>query len=175
MFNRISVFFKEHPWLPPIIMTFVVVVLGVLGTNIRSYLIDIKDKVGEVHKATSKLTKSLEANLDGGMPVLVGVNPKEIKENIVYVYDDNKLNLRPGDVIYLTNYTDNTFQTSLRCIVQKIYPKQGNDASSKANIFVSEEAAKRFGFADYKVKGIIELKMRKQQSGGTENKETNSN
>ena len=70
----------------------------------------------------------------------------------------NSIGLKPGDTVQLSNFTDNTFQASLKFIVQKSIPRPSVNASS-ASIFMSEIAAKRIGFEHYKREGVIDLKL----------------
>jgi hypothetical protein len=161
MFSKINAFFKKYPWVP----NFVISLLGVLfslmlfwvNSNISGISKELLDSIREIRTNTSLLAENLKDRTNGGLTVVVGVNPKEIKENLAFVYENNELNLRPGDVILLKNYTDNTFQPSMKFIIQKSLPQTDN--KSRASIFISEVAAKRLGFENYRSQGTIELKM----------------
>lgn len=117
------------------------------------------DSVREIRENTKLLANNLKDSTNGGITVVIGVNPVEIKENLAFVYDDNELNLKPGDVIVLKNHTDNTFQPSLNFIIQKSLPE--STLQSRASIFIGLSAAKKLGFDNYRKQGTIALKMRR--------------
>lgn len=176
MLNRLNTFFKKYPWVPNVAISFIGIVASViffwLNSNISGIANELIESLREIRTNTGTLATNLKENLNGGMPVVVGVNPREIKENIAYVYDGNDLNLKPGDVIFLKNYTDNTFQASLRFVIQKSVPS--NDKKSNAAIFISDDAAKRIGFYDYRTRGTIMLKMirgNSQNNGSQQNRD----
>lgn len=134
------------------------IVLFFLTTNIFGLKTEVLESLKVIRESTTRLSKCLDPNLNGGVDVVVGVNPKEIKENLAYVYSsDENPKLKLGEIIYLTNYSSNTYQTRLRFVVHKIVPKNGN--ATIATIFIGEDAAKRLEFSNYKTAGTIQLKM----------------
>lgn len=161
MLSQLNNFFKEYPWAPNVAISLIAFIGSLMlfwfNSNISGLAHEVIESLREIRTNTGTLTANLKENLNGGIPVVVGVNPKEINENIAYVYDDNELNLQPGDVIFLKNYTDNTYQATLRFIVQKSVP--GNQKKSNAAIFIGDDAARRIGFDDYRSRGTITLKM----------------
>ena len=119
-----------------------------------STLQDIK----EIKTGTSKLSKYLERTLDGGITVTVGVNPKELRENLAFVFEENPYKLEAGDRITLTNFTAGTFNATITLTIQKpVFRSQ--DSKTNAEIFISEEAAKRLGFSDYRLRGTADFKL----------------
>ena len=161
MLSKLNTFFKKYPWVPNVVISFMGLMASIIlfwfNANISGIAKELVESLREIRANTGTLATNLKENLSGGLPVVVGVNPREIKENIVYIYDNNDLNLKPGDVIFLKNYTDNTFQATLRFIVQKSLPS--SEKKSSASIFISDDAAKRIGFYDYRTRGTIMLKM----------------
>ena len=129
-----------------------------MTSGVKELRDEVLTSLREIKSQTQKLSKHLEIPLAGGMTVKAGVNPKEISENLLIVYSDNSIGLKPGDTVQLSNFTDNTFQASLKFIVQKSIPRPSVNASS-ASIFMSEIAAKRIGFEHYKREGVIDLKL----------------
>ncbi|WP_374351021.1 hypothetical protein [Limnohabitans sp.] len=121
---------------------------------------DIPNDIKDIKKNVSVLNGNLKNTTNGGIPIVVGVNSKELKENIAYVFSENKHELEPGERVYLTNFTDNTYQATIVVVVQKKISKPNNDTSA-ADLFISEDAAARLGFKDYKKTGIIELKFQR--------------
>jgi hypothetical protein len=155
----ISDFFKKYPWAPNFLLRLIgiIIMLIIYFVNFTDIAKELLQSVREIRANTNSLALNLKDNTNGGITVIVGVNPKEAKENLAFVYDNNDLNLKPGDVILLKNFTDNTFQSSLRFIVQKSFPLPEN--RTNASIFISDEAARRLGFEDYKKRGTISVKM----------------
>ena len=151
--NAIDKFIRKNQVYIGLLSSFLVVVFSFFNFGVFEAL----GKIEEIRTSTATLAKNLKGNTAGGISVIVGVNPKETKENLVFVYENNELNLKPGDVIFLKNYTDNTFQSTLRFIVQKSLPV--GDKNSIASIFISDEAARKISFEDYKKRGTINLKM----------------
>ena len=123
-----------------------------------NYFLEFKQSLSEIRENTSFLKKNLQTSTDGGQILTIGVNSKEIKENIAFVFDNNEYNLKPGDKIALTNYTDNTFQTTLNFVIQKSLPN--SDFNSSASLFIGDEAARKIGFSDYKNKGTLKVKFK---------------
>lgn len=134
------------------------VVWWLATSGVRELSTEVVQSVREIKLHTQKLSKSLETSLAGGITVKVGVNPREINENLLVVYQDSNLGLKAGDTVQLSNFTDNTFQASLRFIVQKIVARPTGDVSN-AQLFMSEAAAKRIGFDTFKKTGVIDLKL----------------
>lgn len=165
MFSKINQFFKKYPWIPNITMSVIGVIVSIIiffvNSNITGVSKELLESVREIRSNTSTLADNLKHSTNGGITVIVGVNPREIKENLAYIYDNNDLNLKAGDVIILKNFTDNTYQSSLRFIIQKSLPNPEIKNKSTAAIFISEDAAKRLGFEDYKTKGTVVLKMQR--------------
>lgn len=158
--NKISEFNNSHPWVLNLFKLIVSVAVIVIGSNVVGLKNEVLDSLKTIKENTTKLSSCLTSNLDGGIDVVVGVNPKEISENIAHVYTDNKLRLKAGDVIYLTNFADNTFQARLLFVVQKTVPHNGKPTN--AVIFIGAEGAKRLGFKDYEKAGTITLKMQRK-------------
>jgi hypothetical protein len=119
---------------------------------------DIPSDIKDIKKNVSTLNSNLKNTTAGGIPIVVGVNPRELKENIAYVFAENKHNLQPGDRVYLTNFTDNTYQATIIIMVQKKINKSINE-NTAADLFISDDAAMKLGFKDYKKSGVIELKF----------------
>lgn len=161
MLNKINDFFSKYAGITRLLIAVVVGAAGLFLNNTYTKITEgvntVLVSINEIRKNTSTLASRLDKNLDGGVTVIVGVNPVEIKENIAFIYDDNDNNLKIGDVIYLQNFTENTFQATLRFIVSKSFPP--GSKNSEASIFISDEAAKKIGFSDYKKKGTIKLKL----------------
>lgn len=156
---------KENPFVVRIsffiLNSFFAIVLFFLTTNIVGLKTEVLESLKVIRESTTRLSRCLDPNLTGGIDVVVGVNPKEIKENLAYVYNsDEKQQLKLGEIIYLTNHSSNTYQTRLRFVVHKIVPKNGNETI--ATIFIGEDAAKRLEFNNYKTAGTIQLKMLKE-------------
>ena len=127
-------------------------------SGIKELKDEVIESVREIRAQTQRLSKHLEVPLAGGITVKVGVNPREITENLLVVYSDNTVGLKAGDIVQLNNFTDNTFQASLKFIVQKNMTRPANDTSN-ASIFMSEIAAKKIGFENFKKNGVIDLKL----------------
>lgn len=127
-------------------------------SGVRELSNEVVQSIREIKINTQKLSKNLETTLSGGITVKAGVNPREISENLLVVYQDSNLGLKAGDTVQLSNFTDNTFQASLRFIVQKVVNRPAGD-SSNAQLFMSEIAAKKIGFENFKKTGVIDLKL----------------
>ncbi len=154
--RRVDKIHKEHPWIFTILSWLVYggLALGISLTGLKdipTHIKIIKDKV-------TFLENSLRNTTNGGLPIIVGVNTHELKENQVFVYTDNKHKLNSGDKLYLTHYTDNTFQSTITVIVAKRIKRTEKDKTS-AELFISEEAALRLGIKDFRKIGVIELKF----------------
>jgi len=116
--NKITDFNAHHPWVLILFKLVVSTAVVIIGSNVIGLKNDVLGSLKTIENNTTKLSSCLTSNLDGGIDVVVGVNPKEITENIAHVYDDNKLKLKAGDVIYLSNFADNTFQARLFSVVK---------------------------------------------------------
>lgn len=158
--NKITEFNERHPWVLNLTKLAFSIAVIVIGSNVIALKNEVLDSLKTIKENTTKLSSCLTSNLDGGIDVVIGVNPKEITENIAHVYDDNKLKLKAGDVIYLSNFADNTFQARLLFVVQKTVPHNGKPTN--AVIFIGAEGAKRLGFKDYEKAGTITLKMQRK-------------
>ncbi len=156
--SKLDQIHKKHSWIFTIGSWFIYGGLASIVTfcGLRDIPGDIKD----IKKNVSTLNGNLKNSTAGGIPIIVGVNAKELKENIAYVFSENKHDLEPGERIYLTNYTDNTYQATIVVVVQKKMTKNSSDTSA-ADLFISEDAALRLGFKDFKKTGIIELKFQR--------------
>jgi hypothetical protein len=139
-------FLKKYTQHISIGLVLIQIIFTVLWWFMTSGIRELKDEVieslREIRVQTQKLSKHLEVPLAGGMTVRVGVNPREITENLLVVYSDNNIGLKAGDIVQLNNFTDNTFQASLKFIVQKSMVRPATDTSN-ASIFMSEIAAKK--------------------------------
>ncbi|OYU11239.1 MAG: hypothetical protein CFE38_13850 [Comamonadaceae bacterium PBBC1] len=159
---QITNFFKKNGALINISLFAVQIIFTVVWwfatSGVRELSTEVVQSVREIKIHTQKLSKNLETSLVGGITVKVGVNPREINENLLVVYHDSNLALKAGDTVQLSNFTDNTFQASLRFIVQKIVARPTGDVSN-AQLFMSEAAAKRIGFDTFKRTGVIDLKL----------------
>jgi hypothetical protein len=159
--------FKKYATEIVIIGSVIQIIFTVVWWFLTSGLADLKNElttsIREIRTHTQKLSKNLDAPLSGGMTITVGVNPREITENLIVVHSNNKYGLKAGDSIVLTNFTDNTFKSSLNFVVHKSIEKPMTDKSN-AEIFISEAAAKRIGFDNFRRVGLIELKMTRNTS-----------
>lgn len=158
--GKITEFNNSHPWVLILFKLGASIAVVVIGSNVIGLKNEVLDSLKTIKENTTKLSSCLTSNLDGGIDVVVGVNSKEITENIAHVYVDNKLKLKAGDVIYLSNFADNTFQARLLFVVQKTVPHNGKPTN--AVIFIGAEGAKRLGFKDYEKAGTITLKMQRK-------------
>ena len=118
---------------------------------------ELSNAIKRIEASTSFINQSLGKSIDGGQIIIAGVNKANLKENIAIVFKNNSLNLRTGDIIYLHNQSDNTFQTTARFVVQKEIETPDN--TTKAQIFISDDAAKRLGIENYKAIGIFQLRL----------------
>ena len=154
--------FKKYSTQITILSVILQVIFTVVWWFLTSGLTELKNElttsIREIKAHTQKLSKNLDAPLAGGLTVTAGVNPKEITENLVVVYSNNKFGLKAGESIVLTNFTDNTFKASLNFVVHKSIEKPATD-NTHAEVFISEAAAKRIGFENFRRVGLIELKM----------------
>lgn len=151
----------NHPW-------FVGVSIMVISITLSSNVYSLKNSVAEAVAAintirdnTEKLNKCLEGNIRGGQDVLAGINSKDLTEHFVYVFDDNTYSLKPGNEIYLTNHIDDRFQTTIKCMIARAIPRNGDN--TKAAVFLSKLAATKLGLFDnpnQQWQGVYQLKMK---------------
>lgn len=118
---------------------------------------ELSNSIKRIEASTSFINQSLGKSIDGGQIITAGVNKVSLKENIAIVFKNNPLNLRAGDIIYLHNQSDNTFQATARFVIQKEIETPDN--TTKAQIFISDDAAKRLGIENYKAIGIFQLRL----------------
>lgn len=150
---------KRHPWILNLVSW---IVYGGLASILSfcTQIRDIPEDLKNMRKDLSTLTHNLRDNTRDGVSIIVGVNTKDLYDNTAYVYFDNRLGLRQGDSIYLANLSDTAFNPSIKVIIKKEIIKNESD-NSVAQLFISQEAAIRLGFKDYKKLGVIELKHKR--------------
>ncbi len=121
-------------------------------------------QIGAIHVATTdcrdlllEIREKLHNKFSGGRKITVGVNSRDLQENMVTVFAGNAHNLRTGDVIHLKNFHDDSFQPILRFVVVKEVVR--GSAKSQADLFISADAAKRLGLGDYKKQGVFDVML----------------
>jgi hypothetical protein len=112
-------------------------------SEIRNEIIEIKDNY---------LIKDAD-----GIDVTVGVS-SEANDHLVIIFSDNPANLDYSDSFELY-YTVGKFSAKLK-LLASIARDRGED-KSRADIFISKEAAETIGFKDYQKTGIVKMKARK--------------
>lgn len=117
-------------------------------------------------KATSQPTQVNTPNysLSEAHPVNVGINSKEQQGFHASAFDDCAPPLRQGDVIWLTNESDD-FAPTVRLLIDRVIPRSDN--TSAGTLFVSKEAMTRLGLFKKGRPGITRLTFRKAEEDKT--------
>jgi hypothetical protein len=110
---------------------------------IKSEIIEIKEKY---------LSKDTD-----GIDIMVGVS-SEAADHLAIIFSDNSANFKYSDMFELY-YPVGKFSPKLRLLVS--IERDRNGDKSRADIFISKEAAEIIGFRDYQKTGIVKMKARR--------------
>jgi hypothetical protein len=134
--------------------------------DIRQDIKHIRSNIELLSTTDSCLNKKLKDIFDNfimkdeGIEIEVGVS-SELNRNNVSVYKGNNDNLKFCDGIILTN-SIHDLKPSIKLVVGLVRDKdEQNSENSKADIFISKDAAETLGFKDYKKTGIMKMNLKK--------------
>ena len=158
--------FVKHPLSISILGTLIILIFAnsVRYYNIIPIVYEIHDNIDtlvskeeELRKSIIELKENYLAKDYEGSEITVGVST-ELEQNTVSVFNGNKVNLKYSDAILLTN-SIHMYRPSIKLVVGLV--RERNNDNSKAEIFISQEAAKLLGFKDYKKTGILRANIKR--------------
>jgi len=136
-----------------------------VGPDIES----IKDELHNISKSSESIDNSIQIIMNSiikrdekGYACVVGVS-SEMEGNYVSVYKGNKLNLKSGDIIYITN-PYGKFTPTVKFVVY--FMEENTSNTTKADLYVSREGIDKLDISprDVKRKGVFNMTMLRDPS-----------
>jgi hypothetical protein len=146
------------------------IVGGIVGSLIFALIVyfmgylNIIPKIGLIHDEVKNINTEIKeiknnylSNDTEGVDIMVGVS-SEANNHLVIIFSDNSANLKYSDPFELY-YSVGKFSPKLKLLVS--VERSRNEDRSRADMFISKEAAEIIGFRNYQKAGIVKMKARK--------------